>query len=192
MLFAGSIFVVYDWCFMRWRHLLKLHLMPLRLIAWPILMQNGFHAFFPESWYRKTLNRCTEFCQRVFAATWKLANNDVFFFNFALRYHKDIDHWVIYHLKDVCEMCRRSLNHFSWINIIPCGVVVHPRDSSSGRASASCEVGQDGCRIDTWPRHTKDVIKMVPVATLLGAQHYKASTGFSSLTNHASLTSHWC
>ena len=64
------------------------------------------------------------------------------------------------------------------------------RDSSSGRASASCAVGQDWCRIDTWPRHTKDVIKMVPVATLLGAQHYKASTGFSSLTNHASLTSH--
>ena len=64
------------------------------------------------------------------------------------------------------------------------------RDSSSGRASASCAVGQDGCRINTWPRHTKDVIKMVPVATLLGAQHYKASTGFSSLTNHASLTSH--
>ena len=64
------------------------------------------------------------------------------------------------------------------------------RDSSSGRASASCAVGQDGCRIDTWPRHTKDVIKMVPVATLLGAQHYKASTGFSSLTNHASLTLH--
>ena len=58
------------------------------------------------------------------------------------------------------------------------------------RASASCAVGQDGCRIDTWPRHTKDVIKMVPVATLLGAQHNKASTGFSSLTNHASLTSH--
>ena len=44
--------------------------------------------------------------------------------------------------------------------------------------------------VDTWPRHTKDVIKMVPVATLLGAQHYKTSTGFSSLTNHASLTSH--
>ena len=53
-----------------------------------------------------------------------------------------------------------------------------------------CVVGQDGCRIDTWPCHTKDVIKMVPVATLLGAQHYKASTGFSSLTSHASLTSH--
>ena len=66
----------------------------------------------------------------------------------------------------------------------------HRRDSSSGRASASCAVGQDGCRIDTWPHHTKDVIKMVPVATLLGAQHYKASTGFSSLTNHTSLTSH--
>ena len=64
------------------------------------------------------------------------------------------------------------------------------RESSSGRASASCAVGQDGCMIDTWPRHTKDVIKMVPVATLLGAQYYKASTGFSSLTKHASLTSH--
>ena len=44
---------------------------------------------------------------------------------------------------------------------------------------------RDGCRMDSWPRHTKDVIKMVPVATLFGTQHYKASTGFSSLTNHA-------
>ena len=66
----------------------------------------------------------------------------------------------------------------------------HSLERSSGRASASCTVGQDGCRIDIWPRHTKDVIKIVPVATLLGAQHYKASTGFSSLTNHASQTSH--
>ena len=38
------------------------------------------------------------------------------------------------------------------------------------------------------------VLKMVPVATLLGAQHYKASTGFSSpnkyrTTNIATLTS---
>ena len=33
------------------------------------------------------------------------------------------------------------------------------RDSSRGRASASCAVGQDWCRINTWPRHTKDVIK---------------------------------
>ena len=46
------------------------------------------------------------------------------FLNFALWYHKDIDRWMIYHLKYVCEMCRRSLNHFSWINIVPCGVVV--------------------------------------------------------------------
>ena len=38
---------------------------------------------------------------------------------FALRYHKDIDR-----VKDVCEMCRRSLNHFSCINVVPCGVVV--------------------------------------------------------------------
>ena len=71
-----------------------------------------------------------------------------------------------------------------------CMYVCNRRDISSGGASASCAVGQDGCRFDIWPRHTKDVIKMVPVATLLGAQHYKASTGFSSLTNHASLTSH--
>ena len=47
------------------------------------------------------------------------------FSNFALMYHKDIDHWVIYHLKYVCEMCRRRLNHFSWIiNVVPCGVIV--------------------------------------------------------------------
>ena len=46
------------------------------------------------------------------------------FLNFALRYRKDIDHWMIYHLKHVCELCRRSLNHFSRINIVPCGVIV--------------------------------------------------------------------
>ena len=44
-LFASSIIVVYDWPFMRWRRLLKQHLMPPRLITWPILMQNVFHAF---------------------------------------------------------------------------------------------------------------------------------------------------
>ena len=51
-------------------------------------------------------------------------------------------------------------------------------------------IGRSWVRI--WPRHTKGV-KMVPVATLLGAQHYKASTGFSSpnkyrTTNIATLT----
>ena len=46
------------------------------------------------------------------------------FLNFALWYHKDIDHWMIYHLTNFCEMCRRSLNHFPWINVIPCGAVV--------------------------------------------------------------------
>ena len=50
MLFASSIIVVYDWRFMRWRHLLKQLLMPQRLITWPILMQNVFRAFFYESW----------------------------------------------------------------------------------------------------------------------------------------------
>ena len=29
------------------------------------------------------------------------------------------------------------------------------------------------------------VLKMVPVAALIGAQHYKATTGFSTLTNIA-------
>ena len=46
------------------------------------------------------------------------------FSNFALKYHKDIDHWMIYHLKYVCEMCRRSLDHFSCINIVPCVVFI--------------------------------------------------------------------
>ena len=45
----------------------------------------------------------------------------------------------------------------------------------SGRASAS---GSGGRGFESRPRHTKGV-KMVPVATLLGAQHYKTSTGFS-------------
>ena len=52
-------------------------------------------------------------------------------------------------------------------------------DSANGRASAS---GAEGRGFDPGPRHTKGV-KMVPVATLLGAQHYKASTG-SSLTHY--------
>ena len=34
------------------------------------------------------------------------------FSNFALRYHKDIGHWVIYHLKDVCEMQKKLESHF--------------------------------------------------------------------------------
>ena len=63
-------------------------------------------------------------------------------------------------------------------------------DSSSGRAFASHVVGQDRCRIDTWPRHTKEVIKMVPLATLFGIQQYTASTGFSSLAKHSLLTLH--
>ena len=46
------------------------------------------------------------------------------FSNFVLRYHKDIDQSVIYHLKDVREMYRRSLNHITRIKIVPGGVVV--------------------------------------------------------------------
>ena len=49
-------------------------------------------------------------------------------------------------------------------------------DSFMVRASALEEGGRG---FDPGPCHTIDV-KMVPVVTLLGAQHYKASTGFSS------------
>ena len=52
-------------------------------------------------------------------------------------------------------------------------------DSSSGRASA---LGAGSRGFDTRPRHSKGV-KMVSVATLLGAQHYEASTG-PSLTHY--------
>ena len=45
------------------------------------------------------------------------------FSNNALMCHKEFDHWVIYHLKDVYEMCRKSLNQCSWINVVLCGVV---------------------------------------------------------------------
>ena len=44
-------------------------------------------------------------------------------------------------------------------------------------------VGQDGCRIDTC--HTKDVIKMVPVATLLALSIIRQALAHK----HASLTS---
>ena len=111
---------------------------------------------------------------------------------------EEVNTWIkllcVSHKKDCPTLAAYPL-YYSRVNLQPVTLnnshtILYRRDSSSGRASSSCAVGQDGCRIDTWPRHTKDVIKMVPVATLLGAQHYKASTGFSSLTNHASLTSH--
>ena len=66
-------------------------------------------------------------------------------------------------------------------------ILSFPPGSSSCRASASGSGGGGGggggCGFNTQPRHTKDV-KMVPVATLLGAKHYKASTGFSSPIKH--------
>ena len=42
-----------------------------------------------------------------------------------------------------------------------------------------------GRGFDPRPRHTKDVIKMVPDASLLGAQHIR--TGLASLTSQNSL-----
>ena len=41
-------------------------------------------------------------------------------------------------------------------------------DNSVGRASAS---RAGGCGFDPWPRHTKDDMKMVQVASLFGDQH---------------------
>ena len=52
------------------------------------------------------------------------------------------------------------------------------------RSSAS---KAEGGRFDFGPRHTKDV-KMVQAADLIDAQHYKASTGFSSLKIIPTLT----
>ena len=54
---------------------------------------------------------------------------------------------------------------------------------ASGRASA---LGSEGRGFESRPRHTKS-IKMVPVATLLGAQHYKAPHEYFT-TNFATLT----
>ena len=48
----------------------------------------------------------------------------VAFSNFTLRRHEDIDHWMFSHLKHVRHICRSSLNHFWWINIVPCDIVV--------------------------------------------------------------------
>ena len=44
-------------------------------------------------------------------------------------------------------------------------------------------------RFESQPQHSNGVT-MVPVATLLGAQHYKTRTGFSSLIIIAQLTSY--
>ena len=64
-------------------------------------------------------------------------------------------------------------------------------DTVMVRASAS---GAGGCGFDPGPRHTKDrlTLKMVSVATLLGAHHYKASTGFSSPLKMYSITDISC
>ena len=46
---------------------------------------------------------------------------------------------------------------------------------------AKSALGVRGCRFDTCLTIPK-ALKMVPVATFLGAQYYKTSTGFSSFT----------
>ena len=56
------------------------------------------------------------------------------------------------------------------------------------RTSAS---GAGGRGFDPGPGHTK-TLKMVLVAALLGAQHYKASTGFSSPKTKYSITNIAC
>ena len=53
------------------------------------------------------------------------------------------------------------------------------------RASAS---GAGGRGFDPGPGHTKDFKNGTIVAALLGVQHYKASTGFSSPKTKYSIT----
>ena len=84
---------------------------------------------------------------------------------------------------DDSESCISILKHLEKIG--PCGSVVeHPlRDREV--------VGSNPGRV------IPKALKMVPVATLLGAQYYKASTGFSSpnkycTTNIATLTKNKC
>ena len=57
------------------------------------------------------------------------------------------------------------------------------------RASAS---GAGSRWFDPGPGHTEDFKNGSPVATLLGAQHYKASTGFSSPKTKYSITNIAC
>jgi len=47
----------------------------------------------------------------------------------------------------------------------------------------------EGRGFDPRPRHTKDVIQMVPDASLLGAQHIR--TGLASLSSQTSLKKRW-
>ena len=73
--------------------------------------------------------------------------------------------WSLRRLKVCSEQscCRGQL---------PCSVV---------RAGATWA---GGCGFDPWPRHTKDVIKMVPDASLLSAQHIRiVLASFSSQTS---------
>ena len=55
--------------------------------------------------------------------------------------------------------------------------------SSGGTVVGAFAPGGHG--FDPRPRHTKDVIKMVPDASLLGAQHIR--TGLASLSSQTSL-----
>ena len=60
-----------------------------------------------------------------------------------------------------------TLEMHAFASFIKCFVVMHPL--------------QDWEIVGSNPgRAIPKALKMVPVATLLGAQHYKASTGFSS------------
>ena len=57
-------------------------------------------------------------------------------------YNKDIDHLMIFHLKDVCKMCRISSNPFPGIVVVPCGAV---EDVSVNFIRALN--GRDKCRV---------------------------------------------
>jgi len=60
--------------------------------------------------------------------------------------------------------------------VCPCNYL-----TTSGSVVRAIAAGAEGHGFDLRPHHTKDVIKMVPVASLLSAQHTR--TGLASLRN---------
>ena len=100
--------------------------------------------------------------------------------------------YIYEHRRDANERGQSNLTHAVWYAFSSTTPIAQECNWSrwlSGRESASRSGGRG---FESRLRHTKGV-KMVPVATLLGVQHYKARNGFSSTntyhtTNFATLT----
>ena len=79
-----------------------------------------------------------------------------------------------------------------WCFITPACLVVNTCTTSlcsSGSVVKAFAPWAGGRGFDPRPRHTKDVIKMVPDASLLSAQHTR--TGLASLSSQTSLKKRW-